>query len=174
MTSTIQTSITMSETLLRQVDSLAQQLGISQSDLCAVALEHFVRTHKRLSPSDTHRPINQGDLYWVQRDDASEAGTEIPHPYVIVQDDLFNHSRIDTVVACALTSNIQRVSDTPGNLLLDPGEANLPRQSVVEISKISTIYKAQLGGYIGSLSEHRVSQTLAGIRFLQKSHFSGR
>lgn len=67
-----------------------------------------------------------------------------------------------------LTSNIQRVS-IPGNVLLEAGEANLPRQSVVEVSKVSTLEKSQLGDYIGTLDERRISQILAGMRFVQTS-----
>lgn len=49
-------------------------------------------------------------------------------------------------MVCALTSNIKR-ANTPGNVLLETGEANLPRQSVVEVSKVSTVDKIQLGEY---------------------------
>jgi mRNA interferase MazF len=112
--------------------------------------------------------VNQGDVYWLRLKD--QAGTGLRHPYVVLQDDVFNHSRIDTVVVCALTSNLKRAS-LPGNVLLEVGEANLPRQSVVEVSKVSTIDKAQLGEYIGMLSERRVNEILAGMRFLQVSYF---
>ncbi|MBC7811159.1 MAG: type II toxin-antitoxin system PemK/MazF family toxin [Burkholderiales bacterium] len=115
--------------------------------------------------------INQGDIYWLQLDDPSESESGIPHPYVVVQDDVLNHSRLDTVVVCALTSNLKRAS-YPGNVLLDVGEANLPKQSVVEVSKVSSVDKTQLGEYIGSLSEQRINQILAGMRFLQRSFFS--
>jgi mRNA interferase MazF len=57
-------------------------------------------------------------------------------------------------------------------VLLNVGEANLPKQSVVEVSKVSTVDKAQLGEYIGSLTDERVNQILAGMRFLQQSFFS--
>jgi mRNA interferase MazF len=107
--------------------------------------------------------INQGDIYWAQAADSA-----IPHPYVIVQEDLFNHSRINTVVAVAVTSNLRRIS-LPGNVLLEAGEANLPKPSVVEVSKIVTLEKTALGQYIGTLSESRVTQILSGIRFLQSS-----
>jgi mRNA interferase MazF len=116
--------------------------------------------------------INQGDIYWVQLENPNALKPGIPHPYVVIQDNVFNHSRISTVVACALTSNIKRVSNTPGNILLEVGEANLPKQSVVEVSKVSTVNKAALGEYIGSLTEQRISQILAGMRFLQMSFFT--
>jgi len=114
--------------------------------------------------------INQGDVYWIRLEDGNESETGIPHPCVVVQDNVFNHSRITTVVICALTSNLKR-TNMPGNVLLEVGEANLPRQSVVEVSKVSTVDKAGLGAYIGSLSDERINQILAGMRFLQTSFF---
>jgi mRNA interferase MazF len=116
--------------------------------------------------------IHQGDIYWVQFAAVSPSAPAIRHPYVVIQDDLLNHSRLSTVVLCALTSNIKRASML-GNVLLDAGEANLPKPSVVEVSKISSVEKTLLGEYIGSLSERRTHQILAGMRFLQRSFFSG-
>ena len=117
------------------------------------------------------RVIDRGNIYWMVLNTGEGAEAAIPHPYVVVQDDVFNHSRIHTVVVCALTSNLRRARETPGNVLLDPGEGNLPRQSVVEVSKVSSVEKAQLGEYIGGLSQARVEQILAGMRFLQASWF---
>lgn len=115
--------------------------------------------------------INRGDIYWVQLDSLDEAEPGIPHPYVVVQDDVFNHSRITTVIVCALTSNLKRAA-LPGNVLLEAGEANLPRQSVVEVSKVSSVDKTQLGAYIGALTAQRTDQILAGMRFLQQAFFT--
>jgi mRNA interferase MazF len=116
--------------------------------------------------------IDRGNIYWVTLNAGEGPEAAIPHPYVVVQDDVFNHSRVHTVVVCALTSNLRRASETPGNVLLEPGEGDLPRQSVVEVSKVSSIEKAQLGAYIGALSQVRVEQILAGIRFLQATWFN--
>jgi mRNA interferase MazF len=55
--------------------------------------------------------------------------------------------------------------------LLDVGEGDLPKQSVVVVSQISSLEKARLGQRIGSLSEARVEQILAGLRFQQLSFF---
>ena len=111
--------------------------------------------------------VNQGDIYWVslQGPDGSEPG--YAHPHVVIQDDVINRSRINTVVECALTTNLKRAG-APGNVLLEAGEANLPRQSIVVVSQVSTVDKAQLGEYIGSLTRQRIDQILAGMRFLQR------
>lgn len=89
---------------------------------------------------------------------------------MVVQDDVFNHSRITTVVVCALTSNLHRARE-PGNVLLDVGEGDLLEQSVVVVSQIASVEKVRLGERIGSLSVARVDEILAGLRFQQRSFF---
>lgn len=119
------------------------------------------------APPPPHaRIVHQGDLYWLPPDPSRGSVPGVPHPHVVVQDDVFNHSRIGTVVVCALSSNLNRASE-PGNLLLEPGEGDLSRRSVVVVSQVSTVYKAHLGEHIGRLSQARVAQILAGMRFLQ-------
>lgn len=110
--------------------------------------------------------VNQGDIYWVSLEEPRGSELGYPHPYVVIQDNVINRSRINTVVVCALTTNLKQ-ANAPGNILLEAGEANLPRQSIVVASKVSTVAKAQLGEYIGSLTKQRMNQILAGMRFLQ-------
>jgi len=110
--------------------------------------------------------INQGDIYWVSVADDNGAASEIIHPHVVLQDDIINRSRIKTVVVCGITTNMKRIS-YPGNLLLEVGEANLPKQSIVAVSQISTVNKSDLGDYIGTLSRERIDQIFAGMKFLQ-------
>jgi mRNA interferase MazF len=110
--------------------------------------------------------INQGDIYWVTLSEPGELEPGYTHPHVVIQDNVINRSRINTVVVCALTTNAKRAK-APGNVLLEVGEANLPKQSVVVVSQVSTVDKAQIGEYIGSLSQQRIDQIFAGMRFLQ-------
>lgn len=112
--------------------------------------------------------INRGDVFWIEADPARGSIPGSPHPHVVIQDDLFNRSRISTVIVCALTSNLNRATE-PGNVLLEPGEGNLEKQSVVVVSQVSSVYKTRLGQHIGTLSAERVQQILAGMRFLQTS-----
>ena len=111
--------------------------------------------------------VNQGDIYWVPLEEPNGSELGYIHPHVVIQEDVINRSRIHTVVVCALTTNIKR-ANMPGNVLLEAGEANLPRQSIVVVSQVSTVDKAQLGEYIGSLTKERIDQILAGMRFLQR------
>ena len=109
--------------------------------------------------------VNQGDIYWLKG--PSESELNYRHPHVVIQDNVLNYSQIQTVVVCALTTNLKR-ANLPGNVLLEVGEANLSKQSIVVVSQISTIDKAQLGEYIGSLTQRRINQILAGIQFVKR------
>lgn len=109
--------------------------------------------------------IRQGDIFWIDLDepDGSEPGYR--HPHLVLQNDLFNESRINTTVVSVLTTNLRR-AEAPGNTLLEPGEAGLPKQSVVVISQIFTVDKTQLGERIGAVSPARLRQILSGLRLL--------
>ncbi|MDB4976381.1 MAG: Programmed cell death toxin YdcE [Myxococcaceae bacterium] len=117
--------------------------------------------------------VRRGDLFWLEPDESRGAIPGFSHPHVIVQDDVFNRSRISTVVVCALTSNLRR-SREPGNVLLEIGEGGLSKQSVVIVSQVSSVAKAHLGERIGALSDERVEQILAGLRFQQTSFLRDR
>jgi mRNA interferase MazF len=115
--------------------------------------------------------IRQGDIYWLSAAATGQPHIDYAHPYVVIQDDLLNNSRLKTVVVCALTTNLKRLSE-PGNILLEVGEGNLPRQSVIVVSQIEAVEKTQLGEFIGSLSKTRVEQIFAGLRFQQTAFFA--
>ena len=95
--------------------------------------------------------------------EGSEPG--IRRPFVVVQNNLINRSRIRTVVVCALTSN-RRLGAVPGNVTLAVGEANLPARSVVNVSQLFTVDKSQLEDRLGVLTARRVRQILDGIALI--------
>jgi mRNA interferase MazF len=112
--------------------------------------------------------INQGDIYWVDLGEPSASEPGYRHPHVVVQNNIFNRSQLKTVVVCALTSNLRR-AQAPGNVLLESGEGNLPKQSVVNVSQIYTVDKSQLDEYIGTLSSARVREIINGIKLVVES-----
>ena len=109
--------------------------------------------------------INQGDVFWVELEIPSGSEPGYRHPHVVIQNNIFNQSKINTVVVCVLTSNLKRAK-APGNILLSKGEANLDKQSVVNISQIITVDKNNLLEKIGTLSLSRVNQILDGVKLL--------
>jgi mRNA interferase MazF len=109
--------------------------------------------------------IRQGDVFWVELGDPAGSAPGFVRPMVVIQNNVFNQSRINTVLVCALTSNLQQ-ANSPANVLLNQGEANLPKQSVVNVSQIITVDKIQLVEKIGSLSTRRIQEVLVGLDLL--------
>jgi len=109
--------------------------------------------------------IKQGDIYWIDFGIPEGPEPGYKHPHVVIQNDVFNTSKINTVVVCALTSNLKRAK-APGNMLLKKGEANLKKDSVVNISQIVTLDKSDLIKKIGSLNRSRFKQIIEGVKLL--------
>jgi len=109
--------------------------------------------------------ICQGDIYWIDMGEPTGSKMAYKHPYVVVQNNIFNKSRMNTAVVCALTSNIQKAG-IPGNVLLEKAEGNLPKQSVVNVSQLTTVDKSELTDKVGTLSKERVYQIIDGIDLL--------
>lgn len=109
--------------------------------------------------------INQGDIYWIELDEPEGSEPGYKHPHVIVQNNLFNSSKIKTVLVCPLTTNLKRAS-APGNVRLDIKESGLPKESVVNVSQVFTVDKTQLDEYVGTLSSKRITEILSGIKLL--------
>ena len=109
--------------------------------------------------------VKQGDIYWVDLPQPSDSEPGFRRPCLVVQNNVFNQSRIATVVVCILTSNLRRAS-APGNVLLEKGEANLSKASVVNISQLLTINKTDLQQKIGTLTPVKLNLVIAGIKLL--------
>jgi mRNA interferase MazF len=81
---------------------------------------------------------------------------------VVVQGDVFNRSRISTVVCVALTSNV-RWAEAPGNVLLSPRHTGLPKPSVANVSQIVTLDTAALDERVARVPRTKLDLILAGI-----------
>jgi len=109
--------------------------------------------------------IRQGDIYWADLAEPVGSQPGYRRPVVVIQNNLFNRTRINTVVVCHLTGNLNR-ANSPGNVLLARGEANLPARSVANITQIATIDKAALVEKIGTLARKRLGEVLQGVGLL--------
>jgi mRNA interferase MazF len=109
--------------------------------------------------------IRQGQVYWLNFGPAAGSASADPHPCVVVQNDIFNRSAIRTSVVCLITSNLNR-ANAPGNVLLKKGEANLAKASVVNVSQILTVDKAELVECTGKLSGAAAGAVRDGLHLL--------
>lgn len=103
----------------------------------------------------------QGEIYWLKLGEFQPSTSAFPHPHVVIE------VKSDTIVFCAITTNKKKIA-LPGNILLKAGEANLPRQSIVDVAQVVHIRKEALGKYVGTLSKERIAEVLRGQEFVQK------
>ena len=82
--------------------------------------------------------IERGEVWWADlgEPDGSEPGYR--RPVVIVQSDAFNRSRLRTVIAVVLMTNV-RLVEAPGNVLLPAKATGLPKDSVANVSQVMTV-----------------------------------
>lgn len=106
--------------------------------------------------------ISQGDVCWAEMDDPVSSAPGFRRPVVVVQGDEFNASRLATTVVVSLTSNL-RLAAAPGNVLLAAGRTGLPKDSVANVSQISTVDRDLLLTRVGQLSEAELRLVLTGI-----------
>jgi len=107
--------------------------------------------------------ISRGEIWWASLPApiASEPGYR--RPLLVVQSDDFNQSRINTVIAAVITSNL-RLADAPGSVLLSKRESGLPKKSVVNVSQLITVDKSFFTEKIGSIGALKLKEVEAGIR----------
>jgi mRNA interferase MazF len=106
--------------------------------------------------------VEQGDIFWVDLGEPAGSDPGYRRPCVVVQNNLYNISRLNTVVVCVLTSNM-RLAKMPGNVLLLPEETGLQKPSVANISQLFTIDKGALQEKVGNLPDRRTAVILRGI-----------
>ena len=106
-----------------------------------------------------------GAIWWAELPEpvASEPGYR--RPVLIIQSNAFNRSRIHTVIAIAITTNL-RLADAPGNVRLAARESGLPKDSVANVSQIITVDKTFLVEKCGQVGEGTMRAIDAGVRLV--------
>jgi mRNA interferase MazF len=88
---------------------------------------------------------------------------------VIVSSNEFNQSRIQTVVAAVITSNL-RLGAAPGNITLSRKRSKLNRDSVINVSQLLTIDKQCLSEKVSGLDTKTVHALDHGLNTVLGLH----
>ncbi len=109
--------------------------------------------------------MQRGEIWWADLPTpvASEPGYR--RPILIIQSDEFNRSRIRTVIAAVLTTNL-RLAEAPGNILVTTGETGLPQDSVVNVSQVITVDKSFLMEQVSQVSDRVMLLVDEGLRLV--------
>jgi mRNA interferase MazF len=87
--------------------------------------------------------MTRGELWWA--DFGIPVGSEpgYKRPVIIIQNDFFNNSKINTTIVIPLTTNLL-LADAPGNIIITKYESKLKKDSVITISQIEVIDRQRL------------------------------
>lgn len=109
--------------------------------------------------------MQRGDIWWASLPKPRGSGPGFRRPVLIVQSDSFNRSRISTVVAVVLTSNL-RLAEAPGNILIKARQSGLPKDSVANVSQVITIDKSFLTKRVKRISGTLMKDIDVGLRLV--------
>lgn len=107
----------------------------------------------------------RGEIWWADLPDPLGSEPGFRRPVLIVQSDFFTQSRIRTVIAVGLTTNV-RTAGSPGNVPLARGQGGLAKDCVVNVSQLITVDRNSLSERIGSLAPRLMDQVDAGLRLV--------
>lgn len=109
--------------------------------------------------------VRRGDIWWTSLPEPAGSMPGFRRPVAIVQSDAFNLSRINTVLAVVITSNL-RLANAPGNVLLSAKNTGLSKDSVANVSQVVTVDRAFLTEQIGALPSDLLLQLEEGLRLV--------
>ena len=109
--------------------------------------------------------MERGEIWWATLRPPRNSDPGYRRPVLIVQSDAFNRSRIRTVIAVVVTSNL-RLAEAPGNVELGKKQSQLPKRSVVNVSQVVTLDGSYLTERAGRLDENTMQSVDAGLRLV--------
>lgn len=107
--------------------------------------------------------IRRGDIYWADLGEASGSRPAKRRPVIVIQSQPYNSSRLATVVAAVITSNTG-LATMPGNVFLPAVATGLSRDSVVNVTALVTLNKADLDSHIGRTPDELLRDVDRGLR----------
>ncbi len=109
--------------------------------------------------------IERGEIWWADLGSPDGSGPGFRRPILIVQSDAFNRSRLRTVLAVVLTTNL-RLVEAPGNVLVPAKLSELPQDSVANVSQLVTVDRDFLIERVSQLQGQTLKSVDAGLRLV--------
>ena len=107
--------------------------------------------------------ISRGEVWWAALPTPRGSEPGYRRPVLVVQCDDFNRSKLRTVVAVAITSNLA-LAEAPGNVSLGRRATGLPRRSVANVSQVITLDRRFLHERVKRLPKRELAAVGAGLR----------
>jgi mRNA interferase MazF len=109
--------------------------------------------------------IRRGTVWWADLGKPQGSRPAKVRPVLVIQDNSFNSSDLNTTVVAAITSNT-RLATMPGNVFLPAASSGLPRDSVVNVTSLVALNKNDLRDEVGHLPAALMQEVDRGLRMV--------
>jgi mRNA interferase MazF len=87
--------------------------------------------------------MTRGEIWWADYGVPYGSEPGFRRPVIILQNDFFNNSKINTTIVIPLSTNLI-LADVPGNILIEKNDSKLEKESVILLSQIGVVDKQRL------------------------------
>ena len=109
--------------------------------------------------------VERGQVWTADLGEPEGSEPGYNRPVLIVQDDAFNRSRLHTVIAVVLSTNL-RLVDAPGNVLIPAKASGLRKDSVANVSQVITVDREFLTELAGRVRGQFLKDVESGLRLV--------
>ena len=109
--------------------------------------------------------IERGQIWWADLGEPLGSEPGFRRPVLVMQSEAFNRSRLRTIIAVVLTSNLRLVA-APGNVLLPARTTGLGRDAVANVTQLVTLDRAVLTEEAGRLRGRLLTDVEKGLKLV--------
>lgn len=107
--------------------------------------------------------IERGSVYWADLGPPIGGRPAQRRPVLVIQSNMYNASRLATVLVAVITSNTA-LATMPGNTFLPAVTTGLPRDSVANVTALATLNRTDLTDQVGNLPANVLQDVDFGLR----------
>jgi mRNA interferase MazF len=105
----------------------------------------------------------RGEVCWTDLGEPKGSRPAKRRPVLVIQADPYNDSKLSTTLVAVITSNTG-LAAMPGNVFLPAVASGLPKDSVLNVTDLVTIDKADLDQPVGRLPRSLMTEIDRGLR----------
>jgi mRNA interferase MazF len=109
--------------------------------------------------------MTRGEIWWADYGIPYGSEPGYRRPVIILQNDFFNNSKINTTIVIPLSTNLI-LADVPGNILIEKRDSKLEKESVILLSQIGVVDKQRLIEKVSKLNRSIMEKIENNIMFI--------
>ncbi|MDR0475354.1 MAG: type II toxin-antitoxin system PemK/MazF family toxin [Treponema sp.] len=109
--------------------------------------------------------MTRGEIWWIDYGIPYGSEPGYRRPGIILQNDFFNSSNINTTIVIPLSTNLL-LANVPGNILINKKDTKLGKDSVLLLSQIGVMDKQRLIEKVSKINKGILEEIENNIAFI--------